>query len=61
MLRKDFVLRMKDIKEHVRLIDRSFVPRTNYADNSHMIDLVNERGQLISHLPQYVHKEFTKL
>lgn len=42
MLRKDFVLRMKDIKEHVRLIDRSFVPRTGYADNSHMIDLVNE-------------------
>lgn len=42
MLRKDFVLRMKDIKEHVRLVDRSFVPRTNYADNSHMIDFVIE-------------------
>lgn len=50
MLRKDFVLRMKDIKEHVRLIDRSFVPRTNYVDNSHMIDLVNELECLAAEL-----------
>lgn len=50
MLRKDFVLRMKDIKEHVRLIDRSFVPRTNYAVNSHMIDLVNELECLAAEL-----------
>lgn len=50
MLRKDFVLRMKDIKEHVRLIDRSFVPRTNYDDNSHMIDLVNELECLAAEL-----------
>lgn len=50
MLRKDFVLRMKDIKEHVRLIDRSFVPRTNYADNSYMIDLVNELECLAAEL-----------
>lgn len=50
MLRKDFVLRMNEIKEHVRLIDRSFVPLTNYADNSHMIDLVNELECLASEL-----------
>lgn len=50
MLRKDFVLRMKDIKEHVRLIDRSFIPRTGYADNSHMIDLVNELECLVAEL-----------
>lgn len=50
MLRKDFVLRMKDIKEHVSLIDMSFVPRTNYADNSHIIDLVNELECLAAEL-----------
>ena len=50
MLRKDFVLRMKDIKEHVRLIDRSFVPCTNYEDNSSMIDLVNELEYLAAEL-----------
>lgn len=50
MLRKDFVARMKDIKEHVRLVDRSFVPRTGYADNSHLIDLVNELECLAAEL-----------
>lgn len=42
MLRKDFALRMNDIKEHVRLIDASFVPSYNYPEDSRMIDLVNE-------------------
>ena len=50
MLRKDFVARMKDIKEHVRLVDRSFVPRIGYADNSHLIDLVNELECLAAEL-----------
>lgn len=50
MLRKDFVLRMKDIKKHVRLIDSSFAPRINYADSSYMIDLVNELECLAAEL-----------
>lgn len=50
MLRKDFVLLMKDIKKHVRLIDSSFAPRINYADNSYMIDLVNELECLAAEL-----------
>ena len=50
MLRKDFVLRMKDIKKHVRLIDSSFAPRIGYADNSYMIDLVNELECLAAEL-----------
>lgn len=50
MLRKDFVLRMKDIKKHVRLIDSSFASGTNYADTSYMIDLVNELECLVAEL-----------
>lgn len=50
MLRKDFVLRMKDIKEHVRLIDASFVSGYSYPDDSRMIDLVNELECLAAEL-----------
>lgn len=50
MLRKDFVLRMKDIKEHVRLIDRSFDPRFEYGERSHIVDLVNELECLAAEL-----------
>lgn len=50
MLRKDFVLCMKDIKKHVRLIDSSFAPRIVYADNSYMIDLVSELECLAAEL-----------
>lgn len=50
MLRKDFVLRMKDIKKYVRLIDSSFAPRINYADGSYMIDLFNELECLAAEL-----------
>lgn len=49
MLRKDFVLRMKDIKEHVRLIDRFFVPRFVYGEG-HVLDLVNELECLAAQL-----------
>lgn len=50
MLRKDFVLRMKDIKKHVRLIDSSFAPRIVYVDSSYMIYLVNELECLAAEL-----------
>lgn len=50
MLRKDFVLRMKDIKKHVRFIDSSFAPRKNYDDNSYMISLVYELECLAAEL-----------
>lgn len=50
MLRKDFVLRMKDIKEHVRLIDRSFVPLFEFGEGSRIVDLVNELECLAAEL-----------
>lgn len=50
MLRKDFILRMKDIKKHVRLIDASFVSHYNYSEDSRMIDLVNELECLAAEL-----------
>lgn len=50
MLLKDFVLRMKDIKEHVRLIDRSFVPRFEFGEGSRFVDLVNELECLAAEL-----------
>lgn len=57
MLRKDFVLRMKDIKEHVRLIDRSFVPRFEFGEGSYIVDLVNELECLAAQLRE----DLTKL
>lgn len=50
MKRKDFVLRMKDIKQHVRLIDASFVSGYNYPDDCRMICLVNELECLAAEL-----------
>lgn len=50
MLRKDFVLCMKDIKKHVRLIDSSFAPHVVYDGNSYMIDLVSELECLAAEL-----------
>lgn len=47
MKRKDFAQRMKDIKEHVRLIDDSFVPDWIYPDYSRIIDLVDELDSLV--------------
>lgn len=47
MKRKDFAQRMKDIKEHVRLIDASFVSGYDYPDDSRMIDLVDELDSLV--------------
>lgn len=46
MKRKDFALRMKEIKQHVRLIDASFVSGYNYPEDSLMISLVNELESL---------------
>lgn len=50
MKRKDFVLRMKDIKKHVRLIDASFVSNFIYGEDSRMVDLVNELECLAAEL-----------
>lgn len=47
MKRKDFVKRINDIKEHVRLIDFSFVSGYDYPDDSRMIDLVDELDSLV--------------
>lgn len=50
MLRKDFNLRIKDIKEHVRQIDNSFVPRFEFDYGSHIVDLVSELECLVAEL-----------
>lgn len=42
MLKKDFKLRLQDIKEHVRAIDNSFAPGISYEVDSHLVALVQE-------------------
>lgn len=59
MLLKDFVLRMNDIKEHVRLIDCSFVPRFEYVYGSRIVDLVNELECLAAELREDLTSEIT--